>query len=65
MFYYLLLNQFVCIHKLGKITEIDLIVATKKRCELSISTMIFLGGEALEDSGPLFVTRILAFRPST
>lgn len=55
MFYCLLLNQYVYIHKLGKISEIDHKVATKKRCELSINDMALQGCEALMELGSPFV----------
>ena len=63
MFYCLLLNQYVCIHKLGKISEIDHIVATKKRYELSINNTTLQGCVVLVKLGSPFVICFLALRP--
>lgn len=64
MFYCFLLNQFVCIHKVGKISEIDYIVVVKKRSELSINAMALHDYAGLMELDSPFAIRFLALRPS-
>lgn len=64
IFYCLLLNQFVCIHFLGKIFDIDHKTTAKKICEININAMTLQGCSTLLDSNSPYVIHFLALKPS-